>query len=591
MGTTLTGTTPATTYDSLIKVTDNGPISGTLKKLTDGLGNDSSLSLSTTAASFSGNIDALGSLNGFAGATHNLLIDWSGASQFTTLTATDVFFGTNANERMRITSAGLVGIGTGTPTEKLDVIGGALAAGNGTIRTGITYSSLGLLGTFTNHDLGLITNGTEKARITAAGNVGIGTSSPAAKLDVNQTNQSGDNDFIRLTTDATSGSLSLGIYPSSGNSLSFIGSNALFSSGGVTRLNAGAGGSLLSMNTDSIAVYVSSGAANPVERMRIDSSGNVGIGETSPAQKLHVSSSETTAYAASSASLIQPDGGSNLLIQNTGESGFASLRFAALNASNAVGYFGFNNNTANVGGSFIFGQRTGATSYAEQMRITDTGNVGIGTDAPNTKLDVNGTINVRNNGYEFGRITTNNVSGVDGGLTFQYITGGVFTNGLLLDAGGVVSLTQGQIKFPATQVASADANTLDDYEEGTWTMGVSFGGASVGVTYSTNTGAYTKIGRQVTVTGYVNILAVGSSTGAARITGLPFTVGNTDSNYAGVAGTYNKISYVNQLQAFAERNTTTILLTELTEAGVETTINDTDFQVGSYAIISLTYFV
>jgi hypothetical protein len=49
MGTTLTGTTPATTYDSLIKVTDNGPISGTAKYLSDGLGNDSVLALSTTA--------------------------------------------------------------------------------------------------------------------------------------------------------------------------------------------------------------------------------------------------------------------------------------------------------------------------------------------------------------------------------------------------------------------------------------------------------------------------------------------------------------------------------------------------------------
>ena len=47
MGTTLTGTTPQDTYDSLIKVTDNGPISGTVKLLSDGLGNDSALALST----------------------------------------------------------------------------------------------------------------------------------------------------------------------------------------------------------------------------------------------------------------------------------------------------------------------------------------------------------------------------------------------------------------------------------------------------------------------------------------------------------------------------------------------------------------
>jgi hypothetical protein len=50
MGTTLTGTTPQDTYDSLIKVTDNGPLSGTAKYLSDGLGNDSALALSTGAA-------------------------------------------------------------------------------------------------------------------------------------------------------------------------------------------------------------------------------------------------------------------------------------------------------------------------------------------------------------------------------------------------------------------------------------------------------------------------------------------------------------------------------------------------------------
>jgi hypothetical protein len=49
MGTTLTGTTPQDTYDSLIKVGDNGPIDGTLKRLSDGLGNDLPLLVSTTA--------------------------------------------------------------------------------------------------------------------------------------------------------------------------------------------------------------------------------------------------------------------------------------------------------------------------------------------------------------------------------------------------------------------------------------------------------------------------------------------------------------------------------------------------------------
>jgi len=49
MGISLTGLTPATTYDALIKVGDNGPIDGTLKALSDGLGNDLPLLVSTTA--------------------------------------------------------------------------------------------------------------------------------------------------------------------------------------------------------------------------------------------------------------------------------------------------------------------------------------------------------------------------------------------------------------------------------------------------------------------------------------------------------------------------------------------------------------
>lgn len=84
-------------------------------------------------------------------------------------------------------------------------------------------------------------------------------------------------------------------------------------------------------------------------------------------------------------------------------------------------------------------------------------------------------------------------------------------------------LSGGGISFPATQVASADANTLDDYEEGTFTPALNFGGASVGMTYTKQEGVYTKIGRVVYLQINIVLSAKGSSTGSATITGLPFT--------------------------------------------------------------------
>lgn len=74
----------------------------------------------------------------------------------------------------------------------------------------------------------------------------------------------------------------------------------------------------------------------------------------------------------------------------------------------------------------------------------------------------------------------------------------------------------GQIKFPAAQNASADANTLDDYEEGTWTPSV--GGTA---TYTgTNTGSYIKIGKLVFVYGTLSINAIGTGSQFV-VSGLP----------------------------------------------------------------------
>jgi len=85
--------------------------------------------------------------------------------------------------------------------------------------------------------------------------------------------------------------------------------------------------------------------------------------------------------------------------------------------------------------------------------------------------------------------------------------------------GSTLSGSGSGVQFPATQSASTDANTLDDYEEGTWTP--SLGGIA---TYTSRTGSYTKIGRfvYVTVAMAINVIGTGST---FRISGLPFNAG------------------------------------------------------------------
>lgn len=120
-----------------------------------------------------------------------------------------------------------------------------------------------------------------------------------------------------------------------------------------------------------------------------------------------------------------------------------------------------------------------------------------------------------------------------------------------INTDGVVDLKKGQIKFPATQNASADVNTLDDYEEGTWTPS-KFGFTEAGGGSYTLTGTYTKIGRKVFIKGTVvcsggaTIESVGGST--SYITGLPFTALTTPGGYViGVMNNYVMESYGNGL--------------------------------------------
>tara|TARA_R110000787_G_scaffold128304_1_gene240016 strand:+ start:710 stop:1498 length:789 start_codon:yes stop_codon:yes gene_type:complete len=92
---------------------------------------------------------------------------------------------------------------------------------------------------------------------------------------------------------------------------------------------------------------------------------------------------------------------------------------------------------------------------------------------------------------------------------------------------GVITLTSGALKFPASAIASSNENTLDDYERGVYQPSVTFGGNSVDVAYAaTRYGYYTKIGNQVSIWGRVELTNKGSSTGQLKITGLPFDPAN-----------------------------------------------------------------
>ena len=87
-------------------------------------------------------------------------------------------------EGMRLTSTGL-GIGTSSPAGKLDVQGGNLINGNGTIKTGFSYDTNGLMGTLSNHSLGVLVNSSVVARFDTSGHLGLGVTANAnTKLDV-----------------------------------------------------------------------------------------------------------------------------------------------------------------------------------------------------------------------------------------------------------------------------------------------------------------------------------------------------------------------------------------------------------------------
>jgi len=87
--------------------------------------------------------------------------------------------------------------------------------------------------------------------------------------------------------------------------------------------------------------------------------------------------------------------------------------------------------------------------------------------------------------------------------------------------------------------SSNNSNLLDDYEEDTFTPVLKFNGATTGITYSTQAGVYTKVGRQVNFSVEIRLSNKGSATGTCTIEGLPFTSANITGNYGSCMISYS----------------------------------------------------
>jgi hypothetical protein len=274
-----------------------------------------------------------------------------------------------------------------------------------------------------------------------------------------------------------------------------------------------------------------------VESMRITSAGLVGIGCT-PVANLQIGASSDVGIAMSNSSSVTSGSRGSISMYNSDTSTVGYIRFGAV--------------TDNVGTDIQFATRPASGSLAERVRIDSVGRLLIGTTSTqfssSERFEVTGGLSYFNtpNG-DTTIVISNNATG-NQTLTRFYVGNGATEVGKITTDGTNITLDKVRgITFPATQSASSDANTLDDYEEGTFTP--TFTSGLTSVVYATQTGKYTKIGNLVHFQLILGLTSANRDANIVTIAGLPFTASNSPNTNGGAYFVYADGNVINSTSA------------------------------------------
>ena len=240
------------------------------------------------------------------------------------------------------------------------------------------------------------------------------------------------------------------------------------------------------------------------------------------------------------------------------------------------------------------GNPTHSGNHTWSGNQTFNGNVTVGDSSVDTLTVKPNTVTWTNNPTHSGNHTWSGTQTFNGSTTIGDATADTATvNATTTFPLAVTTHTFGA-KFGNTD--RADSSTLDHYLEGTWTPGLSFGGATTGWTFGVF-GMYTRIGRLIICSYSISVTAKGSATGNCLLTGLPVASNSTDTSIIAMGGGVTQFTSMltNQIYVSARIDTTAGVTTAkvygaAAAAASSVQLTDAAFQVGSNISGTFIYF-